>query len=97
MGDLYGEKKVDIRETTNYLIILRNYITKIEKEDKYTPKDTMIDFMLVDVFLSNKGNITWSRLESYLLFEGSRGKKKTLNEMRKKQTKTKTNRRYIYG
>ena len=57
----------------------------------------MIDFMLVDVFLSNKGNITWSRLESYLLFEGSRGKKKTLNEMRKKQTKTKTNRRYIYG
>ena len=54
----------------------------------------MIDFMLVDVFLSNKENITWSRLESYLLFEGSRGKKekKTLNEMRKKQTKTKTNR-----
>ena len=28
MGDLYGEKKVDIRETTNYLIILRNYIAK---------------------------------------------------------------------
>ena len=76
MGDLYGEKKVDIRETTNYLIILRNYITKIEKEDKYTPKDTMIDFMLVDVFLSNKGNITWSRLESYTCYSKEAEEKK---------------------
>ena len=45
-------------------------------------------------FLSNKGNITWSRLEGYMLFEGSRGKKDI--ERDEKKNKNKTNRRYIY-